>query len=1305
MMNRARYGAVIGWLVLEVGGLQAGATGQELWERLLKGEKPETIEAAVDAWIKEAPDDAEALVVRALLSDRRLLGDPPLEKDRAAWRDWLEAAKAFGAAPEAEAALLEAAYAALETQALDEFEAQRKKLERNRNLPNWAVARHQLISISVLRAQGKFDEAQELCRKLGFVGDWAYLAPFDNAEKQGHNQVFPPESDVRFEGTYPGRTGTVEWRELPVEPPAGYVDLMALVRPAKESSTYLATTISVEKTTRAALFAGHAGAMKVWVNGVLVMDVDRYHEARPDQASCVSELRPGLNLILVKVSVDEAGTGGLFFRAGDAGQGTVLSADGSLETLRKVPKDRLAILSGSTPAFEADPPSTTAMKSMGPSRSKNHIAHILYALLLKRLNVLDRQDVSAYEILSKLREEYPECGIIARLTAGVDLQANRKRVGYRRAVALDTGDLHTRLDELIQARGRPFYEERREWLQEALKLSSDHPRFQAEYARLLMEQGQNGPAMVYVNRALEAAPKMAEYLLLASDLTQKQYDPEIRSQWLERAGVVRRDDPRPYLEQLRIALEGNNLSVAKRFTEQIGEIDPWNLSRFQIPARYHLAAGEFDAAGEAIQAGLRVCPEDAELNRAEAERLDATGAPHEAILVPLQRVLRAEPSDPWALDFAETVSPETDDYYKPYRKDWRELPEASEELVKDANALILLSQQVQRVHPNGNASRTTHLVVKPLTETGVSRFATWPIRYDPGKDDIRILTARVTQPDGTTIDAPPPQHQSIGPSGGAGAAVYRDDRVAVLRIPSIQIGSVVEVEYQIEERGENIFADYFGDVSYMGNFEPTVLEEYILITPAERNFYWKTMPPNYPKDIVDTSKSTIPMEPEEKIQNGERVLIWSASNLPRIPGEDAMPPAVEILPYIKVSTFRTWQDLTTWYWNLIKEQFIPDPMVRQQTEEVLAEYRTENGLGAETELTLQQKVNAINRFVNTKVRYLAISFGIHGWKPYRASDILQSRYGDCKDKATLALTMLEIAGVKADFTIVRTSDLGEIDYELPSLALFNHAIYYVPELGSEGTFIDGTAEYYSELDLPNGDAGVNMLVVERGGASRFQRSPLSAAEENGGIYQTSFELQRDGTARGHRRADYIGLYNPTVRAIYQNKARAAEIIEQQLVAQYPGSECLSYELSDLTTYDNEWIQYDFSIPNFAKVSGSAIDFPCSMFTEEFSSRYTPTASRHFDMVIGESPWSKKNTISIQLPEGAAVQRMPESVTIDTSYGRYQWSAKVEGRALELTEEVAFKLRRVPLDEYQALRDFCRRVDEAQERRITLKVQE
>ena len=84
-------------------------------------------------------------------------------------------------------------------------------------------------------------------------------------------------------------------------------------------------------------------------------------------------------------------------------------------------------------------------------------------------------------------------------------------------------------------------------------------------------------------------------------------------------------------------------------------------------------------------------------------------------------------------------------------------------------------------------------------------------------------------------------------------------------------------------------------------------------------------------------------------------------------------------------------------------------------------------------------MQAIAQFLQTQIRYVAIELGIGGWRPHPASDVFSNRYGDCKDKATLAIAMLHSVGIESYYVIINASR-GAVRADDPAHNGFNHAI-------------------------------------------------------------------------------------------------------------------------------------------------------------------------------------------------------------------------------------------------------------------------
>jgi len=105
----------------------------------------------------------------------------------------------------------------------------------------------------------------------------------------------------------------------------------------------------------------------------------------------------------------------------------------------------------------------------------------------------------------------------------------------------------------------------------------------------------------------------------------------------------------------------------------------------------------------------------------------------------------------------------------------------------------------------------------------------------------------------------------------------------------------------------------------------------------------------------------------------------------------------------------------------------PSPEITAQTQSLIA--------GAPDFYT---KLSRITDYIQKNVRYFIVMRGIGVCRQTHAADIFRNRYGDCKDKTTLLISMLQVAGIHAVYMPVDASR-GVVDPDDPSL-LGNHMI-------------------------------------------------------------------------------------------------------------------------------------------------------------------------------------------------------------------------------------------------------------------------
>src|SRR6202140_3428885 len=251
-----------------------------------------------------------------------------------------------------------------------------------------------------------------------------------------------------------------------------------------------------------------------------------------------------------------------------------------------------------------------------------------------------------------------------------------------------------------------------------------------------------------------------------------------------------------------------------------------------------------------------------------------------------------------------------------------------------------------------------------------------------------------------------------------GGELVSDVRYRVLRVPAPDPGNIIGYEYEVEEQ-----PFFLQDTWY---FQET--------DPVRESHYSLRLPPGW------EYKASWLSHPEVKpAEGGGNASQWVVSDVKGLRQEPDMPPVNGVAGQMIVSFFpaggvsgknelANWADIGSWYGNLVSGQMDASEAIRQQVTGLTA--------GKTTQL---QKMQAIARFVQHDIRYVAIELGIGGFQPHAASDVFSHRYGDCKDKATLMHTMLREIGVNS-YHVVINSQRGSVTRETPVHNGFNHAI-------------------------------------------------------------------------------------------------------------------------------------------------------------------------------------------------------------------------------------------------------------------------
>jgi len=331
-----------------------------------------------------------------------------------------------------------------------------------------------------------------------------------------------------------------------------------------------------------------------------------------------------------------------------------------------------------------------------------------------------------------------------------------------------------------------------------------------------------------------------------------------------------------------------------------------------------------------------------------------------------------------------------------------------------------------RFENDGTEVSETEAVIRIQSQAGVEEFGQLVFGYSSATEKLEVEYVRVRKPDGRVVVTPESTAQDFAPDVLKEAPMYSDYRQRHISVAALQPGDTLE--YRTVTR---------------------------VVTPLAAGNFWYEY--TFPKGVavnedrleIDIPKArevklkTPTRKPEIQETGDRRVYTWLVKDIhperDKEKDEDE-----EIGPDVQLTTFTEWKQVAEWYAKLQGERMTVDDSVRKKAEEIT------KGANTPTE-----KARRLYDFVARNVRYVSISLGVGRYQPHAASDVLQSGYGDCKDKHTLFSALLRAEGIQSYPVLINSS--RKLDVDVPSPAQFDHVIT-AARLGTGLTWLDTTPE-------------------------------------------------------------------------------------------------------------------------------------------------------------------------------------------------------------------------------------------------------
>jgi len=1035
----------------------------------------------------------------------------------------------------------------------------------------------------------------------------------------------------------------VTWRAVPGTDPIGWVRLDGLAWPGERQFLWLATTVSSDTAQPAAIRLGAAQAARVWVNGELC-GATEYPLARgADQLSCGAWLRRGNNSIVVAVATER---GGWWLRA------RVTRPSGArLKGVRELAVKPRAISGAGRPA--------PAVRDMASEIHRAMDAGIPGA----------RMAWAAWVLTHNTAVEGSGAGSAAAEAARTEAPAEAR---YLEARQTDEPGAQWKL------------------LSASLDAEPDFLPARLALARWYEDHGLSRKAHTTLAPALDEPSAAAQDLDTAAERWGEtalpalarlaQRNPSCVTVLKTRASRLldagRWEAARRAVAALEATLpnDGKTADLTERLAMTCGEqealkrqaqgwllMDPNRASLRIRLARLDQASGDIKAARRVLQDGLERCPDQVDLVYELARLEHAEGRDRQASRL-VAHLLELRPQDRRAQRLSDRLGGEAED--RSWIRGEQSLRTMAQGVSLTDSPLRLLEHHEVHFLPGNLTEELVQRVVIVGDPKKADDLRQMSVPYVPERQRLRILAARILRAGGgettaTQQDTPRLADPSIN--------MYYDTRLRILRFPELHRGDLLELCYILSETAEaNETGAYMGGLIVIPNDTRVELAEIELSGPEKLLPAW---------ELANIEGKPIRSRDAE----GTVHLRWSWKGIPEAPPDLPPPPPLVSAPHLAYSNHPDWGSLADWYQRHVAPRLLASRQVVETAR------RLTDGLTSR-----EQRIAALYRFVTDKIRYVALEFGEHRFRPFSADWVLRHRMGDCKDKAALLVSLLSTLDIPARMVLIRTADQGPVAIKMGLLGDFNHAIAYLPE---EGRYLDGTATGHDPAQPPGPDQGAWALVVD-GPGSRPRTTPLSSAGDGdrtvritaprraGEDASITVGLEATGDAADRVRGAFAGS---------QDRQRFARWLQRL----FPGASLSSGPVTTLSPgRDPARISLEASVP--PAVLGSAPGLRAYPGRLELTSSLAPSARRSTPLQIPQRPdihWE------LHVDLGRAPAPLPSDVHLAGPHGRLDLELQAVATGYVVTGALHLQAGLVPADAYPGLHDFLVRVDRELSRRM------
>ncbi len=325
-----------------------------------------------------------------------------------------------------------------------------------------------------------------------------------------------------------------------------------------------------------------------------------------------------------------------------------------------------------------------------------------------------------------------------------------------------------------------------------------------------------------------------------------------------------------------------------------------------------------------------------------------------------------------------------------------------------------IHRDTQHRYTQGELSTFADVATYVHNSQGVPSASQVRISFDPEYESLTIHSVDVIRNGEASGRLDPDQIQIVQREEELQFQIYDGAKTALMFLPDVRSGDIVRYAYTID--GSNpAYAGHYVRSTHLAYHRPIHRIRHRLLWPVDAPLTIRT-------------HGEVPT-PETGIIDGAREYVWERRNVRPTELLNAEPSWYFVDPWIQFTTFQSWNELARTELNLLDPSTSVGSPLASEIERIRSAHRAP-----------ARRALAALRFVQEEVRYMGIELGVGAFEASLPNLVYERRFGDCKDKSLLLLTMLRELGIDAWAGLVGTGMQHTISDYAPSPALFNHVI-------------------------------------------------------------------------------------------------------------------------------------------------------------------------------------------------------------------------------------------------------------------------